>query len=187
MTERGARMTCGQLDAKRLSRARLEVPRLNDPEQPRFQTRGHVRRQELKADSRMCELARERGIGRERRHQDDASVADVIEDASEHAGAQDVPGAAAVGHAPEQARTTHLLVTKIRRHADALVTRRFEAKLRYRARHLAATPASRRSAVAQSSASSMLKPYGGGMWYAVTLSPYRLGSTGSKSTAVRNR
>ena len=47
MTERGARMTGGQLDAKRLGRARLEVPRLNDPEQPRFQTRRHVRRQQL--------------------------------------------------------------------------------------------------------------------------------------------
>ena len=137
--QRGAGMVRGQLDPKRLGLAPFEVPGLNDPEEPRFEAGRHMRRQQLKADARVRELARERGISHEGRHQDHPPAADVIEHAGEHAAAQDVPCTAAVGHAPEQARTGCFV------------------------RHRAAIPVSKRSAVAQSSGSSMLKPYGGGM------------------------
>ena len=163
VSERGPRGTGSPLDPKRLGRPRFEVPRLNESEEPAFHAHRDMGRQRLKGHARAGELGRKRRIVDERRHQNDPCVADVVEHARQHACAQHITCAAAVGNRPQQARAGRRL------------------------RHRAGAPLSARSTMVQSSGSSMFSPYGGDILYAATLSPYKLGSIGSNSTAVRNK
>ena len=96
-------MTGGQLDAQRLGRARLEVARLNDAGEPRFEAGRHVRYERFEAHARVRKFGRECRIGRQRRHQHHAGVGNMAEHAGEHAGAQHVAGTASIGYRPQQA------------------------------------------------------------------------------------
>ena len=131
VSERGTR---SPLDPKRLGRPRFEVPRLNDSEEPAFRAHRNMRRQRLEGHARAGELSRKRRIVDERRHQNDPCVADVVEHARQHACAQHITCAAAIGNRPQQARAGGRL------------------------RHLAGAPLSARSTMVQSSGSSMFRP-----------------------------
>ena len=134
-------MSRRQLDANRLRAPCVEVARLDDAEEAPLEARRHVRRQRLEAHPRMGELGGERRIGDERRDEHDARLADRLEHARQHPGAEHVAGAAAVGNRPQQTRCS--LRPRHRWWVDAAIA--FNA----------------RSAIAQSSGSSMFSPYGG--------------------------
>ena len=83
-------------DPHRLGDARIEVSRLNERQQPRFQTDRPVRREIFERDARMREFADECGIVRHRRHNHDPDAREPIEQPLDQSGPKDVARRAAV-------------------------------------------------------------------------------------------
>ena len=80
-------------DPHRFGDARIEVSRLNERQQPRFQTGRPVRREVFERDARVREFADERGIVRHRRHDHDPDGRDGIEQPADQAGPKMLPAA----------------------------------------------------------------------------------------------
>ena len=112
-----ARKLFGPANTQRVGLADLQKPGLQDAEQPALEAGGHMPRKHFECHTRMGELACERSVGAERRHEHDTGVGNRVEHRSEHARAKHAARRCAVRNAPEET-WRHFLSREERRPAD---------------------------------------------------------------------